>query len=364
MRVPLEARSRMRDTTVVSRPTVSVIVPCYNYGHYLPDCVRSVVEQEGVDVRVLIIDDASADGSGEVAKRLADGDARIEMRAHAANQGHIETYNEGLRWADGDYTVLISADDMLTAGSLRRACALLEANPRVGFAYGRCILFGGAGPLPRVRTGAARWKIWPGRRWIEERCRAAENCIHSPEVVVRTAMLRRLGVYRPELPHTADLELWMRLAAYGDVGFVRGPYQAYYRVHPQSLQHRRFSAPLSDLEQIAAAFRIFFRDHGDAVAGGALLEATARRASAKRALLAACRAYDRGAPPLSEVAAFERLAYSIDPDVHREAEQRGLRWRKRLGVRLSSLLWPLLPPSVASRLLRRSRRVVLRRLGM
>ena len=50
-----------------SRPTVSVVIPCYRYGRFLPACVQSVLDQDGVDVRVLIIDDASPDDSAEVA---------------------------------------------------------------------------------------------------------------------------------------------------------------------------------------------------------------------------------------------------------------------------------------------------------
>jgi glycosyltransferase involved in cell wall biosynthesis len=79
-----------------SRPTVSVVIPCYRYGRYLPDCVRSVLDQEGVDVRVLIIDDASPDDSGEVAMGLAAEDERVQVRVHRENRGHLATYNEGL----------------------------------------------------------------------------------------------------------------------------------------------------------------------------------------------------------------------------------------------------------------------------
>src|ERR687887_420932 len=119
------------------RPTVSVVIPCYRYGRFLPDCVRSVLDQEGVDVRVLIIDDASPDDSAQVALRLAAEDERVEVRVHEVNKGHIATYNEGLlEWADGDYSVLISADDLLTPGSLARATAVMEAHPSVGLVYG------------------------------------------------------------------------------------------------------------------------------------------------------------------------------------------------------------------------------------
>src|SRR5689334_14702632 len=113
--------------------SVSVVIPCYNYGHYLQECVGSVLaEQPEVDVRVLIIDDASADDSAQVAKQIAADDPRVDVIVHSTNLGHLTTYNEGLLdWANGDYAVLLSADDQLTPGALTRACALLDARPEV-----------------------------------------------------------------------------------------------------------------------------------------------------------------------------------------------------------------------------------------
>jgi len=101
---------------------VDVIIPCYKYARYLAACVESVLTQDGVDVRALVIDDASPDETPSVAARLTAQDPRVEYRRHTANRGHIATYNEGLlEWADGDYCVLMSADDRLTPGALRRA---------------------------------------------------------------------------------------------------------------------------------------------------------------------------------------------------------------------------------------------------
>src|SRR5262249_2335677 len=82
---------RMEESPMAS---VDVIVPCYNYGRFLEECVRSVLNQDGVDVKVLIIDDASSDNTPEVGRALAAADPRVEYRRHAANQGHIATYNE------------------------------------------------------------------------------------------------------------------------------------------------------------------------------------------------------------------------------------------------------------------------------
>src|SRR5436190_991816 len=101
--------------------SVDVFVPCYNYARFLRECVGSVLAQEGVDVRVLILDDSSTDDSEQVGRALAAEDPRIEYRRHEKNRGHIATYNEGVEWIAGDYAMLLSADDMLAPGALARA---------------------------------------------------------------------------------------------------------------------------------------------------------------------------------------------------------------------------------------------------
>ena len=146
--------------------SVSVIIPCYNYARYLRGCVESVLGQTGVEVRVLILDDCSPDDTPAVAAELVCADGRVEFRRHAVNQRHIATYNEGLAWADGDCTLLLSADDLLTPGALARAARLLDARPDVGLVYGRQVLFGTevARPPPPARRSGLSGRGRPGLR--------------------------------------------------------------------------------------------------------------------------------------------------------------------------------------------------------
>ena len=96
--------------------SVDVIIPCYRYAHFLRECVESVLNQIRVDVRVLILDDASPDNTPEIASALAGEDKRVTFVRR--KQGHIATYNEGIEWASGDYLLLLSADDYLLPGAL------------------------------------------------------------------------------------------------------------------------------------------------------------------------------------------------------------------------------------------------------
>jgi glycosyltransferase involved in cell wall biosynthesis len=322
--------------------SVSVVIPCYKYGHFLEEAVTSVLDdQEGVDVRVLIIDDASPDDSAEVARKIAARDPRVEVIVHAGNKGHISTYNEGLLdWADGDYCVLMSADDRLTPGALQRARDLLDAHPRVGFVYGRALWFWQDKPVPTARTRMRGWSVWPGEWWLERRFRQVQNNITSPEVVVRTSLQKRIGGYDPRLPHAGDLEMWLRLAANADVGFIRGADQAYYRVHGQNM--RNSFTDLLDLRQKRLALELALDRCGDAISDPKRLSDIVHRKLSREALWTAACAYDQGRTqqiPIDELVAF---AFDCWPEANRLPVYHTLQMRKRIGSRAMQQLEPLI----------------------
>jgi glycosyltransferase involved in cell wall biosynthesis len=287
------ARSRRAD--VAARlSTVDVVIPCYNYGRYLQTCVNSVLSQAGVEVRVLAIDDASSDNTEEIGEGLAASDSRVKFRRHAVNKGHIATYNEGLiDWSEADYTVLLSADDLLAPGALKRAVDIMDADERIGMVYGRAIHFRQENELPAANPRKSAYSHWSGAEWLEGRCRAGHNVITSPEVVVRGSIQRSVGGYRSELPHAGDLEMWLRIAAVSDIAYVRRIPQAYYRVHANSMIRTVYKGSVLDLRQRKLVFDKFYQYHRHLLADAERLYELANRALAREALWDACRAYDR-----------------------------------------------------------------------
>jgi hypothetical protein len=353
--------------TYVTQPSVSVIVPSYNYGHLLTECVESVLAQEGVRVRVLVIDDRSPDDTERVGRALADRDPRVEFRRHEVNQGLIATANEGLAWADGDLVMLLSADDRLLPGALHRAATTMERHPRVGMVYGPTLFAYPDRPPP---TSSSRWRgtdVYAGTDWIRLRCRSGYNPISSPEVVVRNSVQRAVGGYDPRCAHASDLNMWLRIAAVADVAYLRGAAQAVYRVAPDSMLRSSLSGPLDDLRERRKAFEAFFETCGARLEHAADLRALAGRTLARQALWRASRTVDRG---LSEgrdaLAPSDGMAFALEvcPDARRLREWRGLHVRRRLGARRSGWFPPFLVTGVAHRLrshgasLRRARRGV------
>ena len=247
---------------------VDILVPCYRYGHFLPQCVDSVLTQSMDDVRVLIIDDASPDDSPKVARQLAASDPRVEIVLREHNRGHIEAYNDGIAWAEAPYFLCLSADDFLAPGALRRAVEVLDANPEVVLTYGAAIDLFTGDPVPELvdKPGDADWTIRQGVEFIRETCSSVRNTVPTPAAIVRTKVQKAIGGYRPQLPHSGDLEMWLRFAAHGSVA-VTDAVQAFYRLHGNNMSLAVYKHAIEDYLQRKAAFDSFFANDGKLVPG-------------------------------------------------------------------------------------------------
>ena len=99
-------------------PTVSVIVPVYNVERYVEECIESIRGQSFRDLEILLLDDGSTDGSGEICRRHAALDDRIRTYRHD-NRGLGPTRNRGIRLARGRYLAFVDSDDRIEPDFLR-----------------------------------------------------------------------------------------------------------------------------------------------------------------------------------------------------------------------------------------------------
>ena len=337
-----------RPAPLVTRPRVSVVVPCYNYGAFLPAAVASVLGQEGVDVDVLVVDDASTDDSAAVAQRLAATDSRVDVLVHETNRGHIATYNDGLAKVSGDHVVLLSADDLLVPGSLARAAALLESDPRLGLVYGHAPAFTGA--VPDLDTHARSWSVWAPGEWLPPRVRRARNPVYTPSAMMRASAWADVGGYDDRVPHAADMLLWYRTAATWGVGRVNNAAQALYRVHGANMHLTEYAGMLRDLTEQREVVRILFDEAPDGADLSPALRVAAHRSMVRRARrLALAERRDGGDP--EGATAFDEFADRTEAmlagaDVPGLAgrmdaalEQRGAAFPRRVEAHVRWRLW-------------------------
>lgn len=318
--------------------TISVVIPCYNYGHFVESAIDSALQsQPGVDVQVIVVDDASRDDSAERVAARSRKDSRITLIRHSENHGHIRTYNEGLAAADGELVTLLSADDLLTPGSLSRSAALFEENPNVGLVYGPTPRFSEPPHIAPNRQGAATsWVIRSGHDWARQVYRSGRNVVLSPEAILRTSVQREVGGFDPGQPHAGDLAFWLCMAARADVGYVAGVDQALYREHNTNMHSVVYAsdAPKGMVTDLRERLKAFDQSSSE-FTGAAELMRTARRALAVEAVDLASRAYVWGLTESWPVDALVEFALETEPMVRSGRAWRALARRRRVGTRLS-----------------------------
>ena len=271
--------------------SIDVVIPNYQYGRYLRQCVASVVDQDIRDLRILIIDNASSDDSVEVARQLSAEDPRIEVRAHSTNVGAHASINEGVDWAASDYFMILCADDLLPPGALSRAVAIMERCPEVSFAYGTCIEYREDDECPDIRPMPdAPWTIETGTQFIRRCCRTLPY-VMSP--LVRTRSQKRAGHYRPDLPYNDDTEILLRLAGHGDVA-ITPAVQAIQRLHQANISREVWNDPIRGIMNNVVMFDIFFQGDGKNMPDSANLRKLALRNAGQQAYWRAMKYIVRG----------------------------------------------------------------------
>lgn len=304
--------------------SIDIVVPNYNYGRYLDDCLDSILTQDVERLRVLVIDNASTDSSQATARRRAAADPRIELRLRERNLGAHASFNEGIDWAQADYLAILCADDILTPGALARAIAVLDARPDVDMAFGDTAFIGSEHALNGVDAGGTgACEVVGGPTFLEQFCRTGRSPVGGPTAVVRTIAQKRAGHYRTQLPHTDDVEMWMRLACSGNVARL-DCVQVLARIHAGNQ-----SAAVTNVHQwnleMEKAFESFFGSEGRTLEEADRLYKLARESLAARAYWCAVSHFLRGEPGVRELLGFaftRRPSLAILPPLGRLLSRR------------------------------------------
>ncbi len=116
--------------------SVAVIVPCYQHGRYLPECIASIHAQTLSAAQIIVVDDCSEDGETDAALDALEDDPAVTVIRMDVNSGPSAARNRALREVDAAYVLPLDADDLLLPGALADMVAQLESAPAdIGFVY-------------------------------------------------------------------------------------------------------------------------------------------------------------------------------------------------------------------------------------
>src|SRR5262249_50333110 len=149
-----------------SKPLVSVIIPTYNYGHYIGEALQSIQAQSYSEWECIVVDDGSTDNTNEVLARKSADDSRIHY-VRQENSRQAAARNNGIAHAHGDYFQFLDADDLIEPEKFRFQTSFLEGHPETDIIYSGVRYFTQTDPDSRLLSRQySRWE--DGRAWMPE----------------------------------------------------------------------------------------------------------------------------------------------------------------------------------------------------
>ena len=218
----------------MSKFSISVIVPLYNYRKYIGYCIQSILNQTYKNFELIIVDDCSTDNSYKVAKKFEKKDNRVKVIKLDKNYGYSKAKNEGIIVTQGEYIVTLDADDMMTKNSLEVRLKAIKKK-KVEFLYSDAIL---------VKDNISLKKCYEIKDLRHNPSLNLYN-IHAQTVMMHRSVHEKFGLYDEKLRSRSDREMWWRLFGKKEVDIKKVSYfhlkkeVAYYRYHRFSMWRKR-----------------------------------------------------------------------------------------------------------------------------
>jgi glycosyltransferase involved in cell wall biosynthesis len=236
------------------QPDVTVVIPVHNGADFVAQAIDSALAQAGVSVQVIVVDDASTDGTATI---LDGYGKQIEAVRLPKQPTGIAATNEGLARAAGEFVCILHHDDLLLPGKLARHVEVMHRHPEVGLSYSAQHYIDAHGRrLGILRSPIAR-EDYVIAGTDELRALAVQNYINFCNAVVRRSAYDAVGTYPAQWQIVGEWAMWVRLTKRYDVAYVDEPLVC-YRLHPGQLTLRR--DPQDYLDQLLVVHRDVFDD--------------------------------------------------------------------------------------------------------
>jgi glycosyltransferase involved in cell wall biosynthesis len=228
----------------MTQPTVSVVIPVYNTEQFIGTAIRSVLDQQGVSLQLIIADDGSTDQTLAAARAAIAGDPRASVLAldHVGMPGVVR--NAGARAAIGSYIAFLDADDSYLPGRLSEAVDVLERLPKVAGVFQdhyrtteqTPTQFGATHLTSLGFRERARGVITADGRGLYRTTDGFYGymCLnglpmHTNTMTVRRRVFEELKGFAEHLRYNQDEDLWFRLAKDHNLAYIDKPAACFWQ---------------------------------------------------------------------------------------------------------------------------------------
>lgn len=314
------------------KPLVSVCIPTYRCARFLPAAIDSVLSQDYSEFELIVQDNCSQDGTGEILEDYASRDPRVDYRINESNIGMVANWNFCLRRAKGKYIKFLCADDLLaTTDALALYVAAMEADPQVSLVASSRQVIDEYHNKQKVLAEYPAMAGCAGTAIIRDCLLAGRNKIGE----ISSAMFRKDQASRGfnnAHHHSADLEMFFYLLKLGHFSFIDTPL-AFFRVYAG--QQTALAKKSLEDNEISATFAMLQRYVDDAAIGLSKIQ----RCFVMRDYLIGLRKKNKKGRVSSP--ALRRVESSLGDEgvMARLRHQLYRVWWKRLGVRCRRSKW-------------------------
>lgn len=210
-------------------PLVSVIIPSYNAENFIEETILSVLNQTYQNFEIIIIDDASEDGTANVVERLAAKDGRITLYKTAHTGRPAVLRNIGIKKARGSFIAFLDSDDIWTKEKLEEQIKLFQSNKSLSLVYSVSRTFGD------VNIVSLKYEILPipfKAAYNKKDLLMKGNPVTCSSVVAPKKLILKAGGFdeHNDFAFVEDFDLWIKLSGYGTLGFIP-KIHVLYRIH-------------------------------------------------------------------------------------------------------------------------------------
>src|SRR5216684_3535894 len=250
------------ESTAPTTPLVSICIPTFNAAEWILSCLESARAQSYPNLELLIVDDASTDGTVELIRSI--DDQRIRLLVNEQNLGLVRNWNKCVEESRGNFTKFLFHDDLLYPDCVEKMMRVILSNGNAGLVFA---------PRDIVVEGDPESKLT--KTWLRNcttlhtKFRALEtvnsgsdlfaqylkrgfqgNWIGEPSsVLIRKECFARVGSFNPNLHQVCDVEMWLRIMFWYDIGFVPEKLTA-FRLHSDSTSFRNIASRRNFLDQL------------------------------------------------------------------------------------------------------------------
>lgn len=190
-------------------PKLSVVIPAFNVEKYIKECLDPIIEFRGLDFEIIVVNDASTDGTLAILNQY--NDKRLKIINHKINRGLPAARNTGFKASSGEYIIPLDSDDIPIPRSWLMLLSLIEKTDDVSVVYGYAQLFkDGSEFVPNFNL-----KFVKPSGYILDEIVIHNNFISIGTAIISRKSIVKVGEWNESLTIGEDWEMWCRLAEDG-----------------------------------------------------------------------------------------------------------------------------------------------------